>query len=61
LSNEFVKSYLDEEQESSQNSILAAKASAAFNGKFSPDIEDGKNGCSRRILQMNIRNYKANY
>jgi MoxR-like ATPase len=26
----------------SQNLILAAKANAAFNGKFSPDIEDVK-------------------
>jgi MoxR-like ATPase len=42
LSNEFVKSYLDWEPGTSQNLIVAAKAHAAFNGKFSPDIEDVK-------------------
>ena len=42
LSNEFVKNYLDwgAGPRASQNLILAAKANAAFNGKFSPDIED---------------------
>jgi MoxR-like ATPase len=34
LSNEFVKNYLDWEQNCSQNLILAAKANAAFKGKF---------------------------
>jgi MoxR-like ATPase len=43
LSNEFVKSYLDwGAGRASQNLIVAAKAHAAFNGKFSPDIEDVK-------------------
>jgi MoxR-like ATPase len=44
LSNEFVKSYLDwgAGPRASQNLIVAAKAHAAFNGKFSPDIEDVK-------------------
>jgi MoxR-like ATPase len=43
LSNEF-KSYLDwgAGPRASQNLIVAAKAHAAFNGKFSPDIEDVK-------------------
>ena len=41
LSNDFVKNYLDwgAGPRASQNLILAAKANAAFNGKFSPDIE----------------------
>lgn len=44
LSNDFVKNYLDwgAGPRASQNLILAAKANAAFNGKFSPDIEDVK-------------------
>jgi MoxR-like ATPase len=43
LSNEFVKNYLDwGGPRASQNLILAAKANAAFKGKFSPDIEDVK-------------------
>ena len=44
LSNEYVKNYLDwgAGPRASQNLILAAKAHAAFNGKFSPDIEDVK-------------------
>jgi MoxR-like ATPase len=44
LSNEFVKNYLDwgAGPRASQNLILAAKANAVFNGKFSPDIEDVK-------------------
>ncbi|MEO8240038.1 MAG: AAA family ATPase, partial [Flavobacterium sp.] len=44
LSNDFVKNYLDwgAGPRASQNLILAAKAHAAFNGKFSPDIEDVK-------------------
>ena len=42
LSNEFVKTYIDwgAGPRASQNLILAAKTNAAFNGKFSPDIED---------------------
>ena len=44
LSNEFVKNYIDwgAGPRASQNLILAAKANAAFNGKFSPDSEDVK-------------------
>lgn len=43
----------------SQNLILAAKAHAAFRGKFSPDIEDVK-GVSVGILRHRIvKNYKA--
>lgn len=44
LTNDFVKNYLDwgAGPRASQNLILAAKAHAAFNGKFSPDIEDVK-------------------
>ncbi|RZK02121.1 MAG: AAA family ATPase, partial [Flavobacterium sp.] len=44
LSNDFIKNYIDwgAGPRASQNLILAAKANAAFNGKFSPDIEDVK-------------------
>ena len=44
LAPDFVKNYLDwgAGPRASQNLILAAKANAAFNGKFSPDIEDVK-------------------
>ena len=54
LSTDYVNNYLDwgAGPRASQNLILAAKANAAFNGKFSPDIEDVKavkssnpNGC----------------
>jgi MoxR-like ATPase len=43
LSNEFVKViWFGEQGQELQNLIVAAKAHAAFNGKFSPDIEDVK-------------------
>jgi MoxR-like ATPase len=42
----------------SQNLIVAAKAHAAFNGKFSPDIEDVK-GSDRILRHRIIKNYKA--
>jgi MoxR-like ATPase len=42
LSNEFVKSYLDWEQDQGFAEFNSSKARAAFNGKFSPDIEDVK-------------------
>jgi MoxR-like ATPase len=61
LSNEFVKNYLDwgAGPRASQNLILAAKANAAFNGKFSPDIEDVKTVATGILRHRIIKNYKA--
>lgn len=61
FSNEYVKSYLDwgAGPRASQNLILAAKAHAAFNGKFSPDIEDVKAVATGILRHRIIKNYKA--
>jgi MoxR-like ATPase len=61
LSNEFIKNYLDwgAGPRASQNLILAAKANAAFNGKFSPDIEDVKAVAVGILRHRIIKNYKA--
>lgn len=61
LSTEFVKNYLDwgAGPRASQNLILAAKANAAFNGKFSPDIEDVKAVATGILRHRIIKNYKA--
>lgn len=61
LSNEYVKNYLDwgAGPRASQNLILAAKANAAFNGKFSPDIEDVKAVAKGILRHRIIKNYKA--
>ncbi len=61
LSNEFVKNYLDwgAGPRASQNLILAAKAHAAFNGKYSPDIEDVKAVATGILRHRIIKNYKA--
>jgi MoxR-like ATPase len=61
LSNEFVKNYLDwgAGPRASQNLILAAKANAAINGKFSPDIEDVKAVAIGILRHRIIKNYKA--
>lgn len=61
LTNDFVKNYLDwgAGPRASQNLILAAKAHAAFNGKFSPDIEDVKAVAAGILRHRIIKNYKA--
>jgi MoxR-like ATPase len=61
LSNEFVKNYLDwgAGPRASQNLILAAKANAAFHGKFSPDIEDVQAVAVGILRHRIIKNYKA--
>ncbi len=61
LSNDYVKNYLDwgAGPRASQNLILAAKANAAFNGKFSPDIEDVKAVATGILRHRIIKNYKA--
>lgn len=59
--SEFVKQFIDwgAGPRASQNLILGAKAHAAVNGKFSPDIEDVK-AVSLGILRHRIiKNYKA--
>ena len=61
LSNDFIKNYLDwgAGPRASQNLILASKAHAAFNGKFSPDIEDVKAVATGILRHRIIKNYKA--
>ena len=61
LASEYVNNYLDwgAGPRASQNLILAAKANAAFNGKFSPDIEDLKAVSVGILRHRIIKNYKA--
>jgi len=61
LTTDFVKNYLDwgAGPRASQNLILAAKAHAAFNGKFSPDIEDVVAVATSVLRHRIIKNYKA--
>ncbi len=58
---ELVKNYLDwgAGPRASQNLILAAKANAAVNGKFSPDIEDVQKVAIGILRHRIIKNYKA--
>ncbi len=61
LSNDFIKNYIDwgAGPRASQNLILAAKTHAAFNGKFSPDIEDVKAVAVGILRHRVVKNYKA--
>ncbi|KQB43106.1 MoxR-like ATPase [Flavobacterium daejeonense] len=61
LATDFVKNYLDwgAGPRASQNLILAAKAHAAFHGKFSPDIEDVIAVATSVLRHRIIKNYKA--
>lgn len=61
LSNEYIKNYIDwgAGPRASQNLILAAKAHSAFNGKFSPDIEDVKAVAIGILRHRVVKNYKA--
>lgn len=58
---EQVKNYIDwgAGPRASQNLILAAKAHAALNGKFSPDIEDVQKVALPILRHRVIKNYKA--
>ena len=58
---EMVRSYLDwgAGPRASQNLVLAAKAHAAINGKFSPDIENVKAVAKGILRHRIVRNYKA--
>ncbi len=61
MSSDYIKNYLDwgAGPRASQNLILAAKAHAAFNGKFSPDIEDVKAVAPGILRHRIIKNYRA--
>jgi len=61
LSTEYIRNYIDwgAGPRASQNLILAAKAHAAFNGKFSPDIEDVKAVAEGILRHRVVKNYKA--
>lgn len=56
-----IKNYIDwgAGPRASQNLILAAKAHAAFQGKFSPDIEDVKAVAHGILRHRVVKNYKA--
>ncbi len=58
---EIIKNYIDwgAGPRASQNLILAAKAIAALNGKFSPDIEDVQKVAIGILRHRLIKNYKA--
>lgn len=58
---EIVQNYIDwgAGPRASQNLILAAKAYAVLNGKYSPDIEDVQKGAIGILRHRLIRNYKA--
>lgn len=60
-SSDYVKQYLDwgAGPRASQNLILGAKAHAAINGKFSPDIEDVQAVTMGILRHRIIKNYKA--
>jgi MoxR-like ATPase len=60
-STEMVKNYLDwgAGPRASQNLVLAAKAHAAVNGKYSPDIEDIKAVAIPILSHRIVKNYKA--
>ena len=59
--SDFVKQYIDwgAGPRASQNLVLGAKAHAAINGKFSPDIEDVKAVTMGILRHRIIKNYKA--
>ena len=59
--SDYVKQYLDwgAGPRASQNLILGAKANAAINGKYSPDIEDVKAVVKGILKHRIIKNYKA--
>ena len=60
-SSDYVKQYLDwgAGPRASQNLILGAKAHAAINGKYSPDIEDVQAVAMGILKHRIIKNYKA--
>ncbi|WP_424494712.1 AAA family ATPase [Salinimicrobium sp. GXAS 041] len=61
LAPQLVKEYVEwgAGPRASQNVVLAAKANAAINGKFSPDIEDVQKVAFGILRHRIIKNYKA--
>lgn len=61
MAPDFVNNYLDwgAGPRASQNLILGAKANAALNGKFSPDIEDVQAVAQGILRHRIVKNYKA--
>ena len=61
MADDYVNTYLDwgAGPRASQNLILAAKANAALNGKYSPDIEDVQAVATGILRHRIIKNYKA--
>ena len=61
LATDIVKKYIDwgAGPRASQNLILAAKAHAAVNGKYSPDIEDVQAIAVPILSHRVVKNYKA--
>ncbi|WP_339709099.1 MoxR family ATPase [uncultured Kriegella sp.] len=59
--SDFVKQFIDwgAGPRASQNLVLGAKANAAINGKFSPDIEDVQAVAMEILRHRIIKNYKA--
>jgi MoxR-like ATPase len=59
--SDYVKQYVDwgAGPRASQNLILGAKANAAINGKYSPDIEDVQAVVKGILKHRIIKNYKA--
>lgn len=60
-STDIVNSYVDwgAGPRASQNLILGAKANAAVNGKFSPDVEDVQEVAYAILKHRIVKNYKA--
>ncbi|WP_222983664.1 AAA family ATPase [Flagellimonas meishanensis] len=60
-SSEFINTYVDwgAGPRASQSLVLGAKAHAAINGKFSPDIEDVKAVAHGILRHRILKNYKA--
>ena len=58
---QMIKNYVDwgAGPRASQNLILGAKAHAAVNGKYSPDIEDVKAVAIPILSHRLVKNYKA--
>jgi MoxR-like ATPase len=58
---QMIKNYVDwgAGPRASQNLILGAKAHAAVNGKYSPDIEDVKAVAIPILSHRIVKNYKA--
>ena len=61
FSEEIVNNFIDwgAGPRASQNLILGAKAHAAVNGKYSPDIEDVKAVAIPILSHRIVKNYKA--